>query len=84
MKNHWSREDDEKVALHYLRHGDAEHAAIIAALPDHKPASVRMRVGNFRALDTGDAHGLSHTSEQERDVWRFAAAVRDVVRGGTP
>ncbi len=81
MKNHWSRADDEAVALHYLRHGDTEHDKIIAALPHHKPSSVRMRVGNFKALDAGDAHGLPHTSEQERAVWAFASAVRDVFAG---
>ena len=81
MKNHWSRTDDEKVALHYLRHGDTEYDKLIAELPHHKPSSVRMRVANFKALDGGGS--LDHTSAQERDVWKFASAVRDA-HSGTP
>jgi S-adenosyl methyltransferase len=79
MINSWAREDDEKVALHYLRYGNAEHDTLIAALPQHKASSVVMRLGNFQGIDTNGEHGLSHASQQERSVWAFVSAVRDAV-----
>jgi hypothetical protein len=80
MNNSWTRTDDEAVALHYLHHGDAEHDKIIAALPHHKPGSIRMRLDNLKALDTAGAHGLPNAAQQQRDVWAFASAVRDALR----
>jgi hypothetical protein len=79
MVNRWARADDEAVALHYLRYGDAEHDKLIAALPRHVPASVKMRLRNLKGLDTNGEHGLSHASKQERAVWSFAVAVRDAL-----
>lgn len=76
MRNRWSRPDDEAVVLHYLRHGDTKHDEIIAALPDHEPQSVLMRLRNFKALD--GVGRLSNASKQQRDVWAFASAVRDI------
>ena len=77
MRNHGSREDDQAVVLHYLRHGESEHEQLLAKLSEQKPQSVLLRLPNFKALD--GVGRLSNASNQQRDVWAFVSAVRDIL-----
>lgn len=69
MVRHTWTESDDLVALYLYKYGDGKAATVqaIAASRGISAASLRMRIGNFKALDSGK--GLQNWARQSEMVF---------------
>ena len=74
MKRHHWTEQDDIAALYLYKSGSLGRAPsidIVARNRGMSADSLRMRMGNFRAIDTGS--GLDHSAQLSRSVYeRYA------------